>query len=73
MKGFLQESELTERRAFIEPFVKEIIVTSSNVRISNSVPMLYDIYGWSGQRVGVSSHDHTVDCRPGDLGAPRTR
>ena len=31
MKDFLEESELTERRAFIESFVKEIMVIPTNV------------------------------------------
>ncbi len=33
MKDFLEESELTERRAFIESFVKEIIVIPGDALI----------------------------------------
>ena len=39
MKDFLQESELTERRAFIESFVKEIIVIPGDALIRYTVPM----------------------------------
>ena len=43
MKDFLQESELTERRAFIESFVKKIIVTPGDALIRYTVPMPDDI------------------------------
>ena len=39
MKDFLQESELTERRAFIESFVKEIMVIPGDALIRYTVPM----------------------------------
>ena len=39
MKDFLEESELTERRAFIESFVKEIIVIPGDALIRYTVPM----------------------------------
>ena len=39
MKDFLQESELTERRAFIESFVKEIIVIPGDALIRYTIPI----------------------------------
>ena len=36
---FLNESELTERRAFIESFVKEIVVMPGNAVVCYSIPM----------------------------------
>ena len=39
MKDFLEESELTERRTFIESFVKEIMVIPGNALIRYTVPM----------------------------------
>ena len=36
---FLNESELTERRAFIESFVKEIVVMPGNAVVRYSIPM----------------------------------
>ena len=39
MKDFLEESELTERRAFIESFVKEIMVIPGDALIRYTVPM----------------------------------
>ena len=38
MSRFLQKSELTERRAFIETFVKEIELLPDNTVVSYSVP-----------------------------------
>lgn len=38
MRDFLQESDLTERRAFIEPFVKEIMVVPGDALIRYTVP-----------------------------------
>ena len=40
MKDFLQDSELTERRAFIESFVNEIIVIPGDALIRFTVPTL---------------------------------
>ena len=40
MKDFLQESELTERRAFIESFVKEIIVIPATLSYAIPSPFL---------------------------------
>ena len=39
MSEFLNESELTERRAFIETFVKEIVVMPDNALMRYTVPM----------------------------------
>ena len=36
---FLNESEMTERRAFVETFVKEIVVTPGNALIRYTIPM----------------------------------
>ena len=44
MKDFLQESELTERRSFIESFVKEIIVIPGDALIRYTVPMPDDSF-----------------------------
>ena len=42
LSRFLKKSELTERRAFIESFVKEIVVTPDNALLRYSVPMPED-------------------------------
>ena len=39
MSEFLKESELTERRAFIETFVKEIVVMPGDALLQNTIPM----------------------------------
>ena len=39
MSEFLKESELTERRAFIETFVKEIVVVPGNALMRYTIPM----------------------------------
>ena len=39
MRDFLNESELTERRTFIESFVKDIVVTPDNVLLRYTVPL----------------------------------
>ena len=39
MSEFLKESELTERRAFIETFVKEIVVMSGDALLRYTIPM----------------------------------
>ena len=40
MKDFLNESELTERRAFIQSFVKEIIVMPGDALLATPSPFL---------------------------------
>ena len=42
MSEFLKESELTERRAFIESFVKEIVVMPDNALLRYTIPMPQD-------------------------------
>ena len=42
MSEFLKESELTERRAFIETFVKEIVVTPGSALMRYTIPMTDD-------------------------------
>ena len=42
MRDFLSESELTERRAFIQSFVKEIVVMPGNAQIRYAIPMPND-------------------------------
>ena len=42
MSVFLNESELTERRAFIESFVKEIVVMPGNALLRYTIPMPQD-------------------------------
>ena len=39
MDDFLDRSELTERRAFIESFVREIVVMPGKVRLRYTGPM----------------------------------
>ena len=39
MRNFLNESELTERRAFIESFVKEIIVMPGDALMRYTIPI----------------------------------
>ena len=39
MKDFLNESELTERRAFIQSFVKEIIVVPGDALLRYTIPI----------------------------------
>ncbi len=42
MSNFLRESELTERRSFIESFVKEIVVMPDNAVVRYTIPMPED-------------------------------
>ena len=42
MRRFLKKSDLTERRTFIESFVKEIVVTPDNALMRYTVPMPED-------------------------------
>ena len=57
MKDFLQESELTERRAFIESFVKEIIVIPGDALIRYTVPMPNDssLTGQATEKVALDA------------------
>ena len=42
MGEFLKQSDMTERRAFIETFVKEIVVMPGNAQIRYTIPMPHD-------------------------------
>ena len=67
MKDFLQESELTERRAFITSFVKEIMVIPGDALIRYTVPMPGDSFlsGRVTERVALEdSVLTTVHVRP---------
>ena len=52
---FLNESELTERRAFIESFVKEIVVGPGEARVRYTIPMPQDsrIAGMDAEEVAI--------------------
>ena len=56
MKDFLNESELTERRAFIQSFIKEIIVVPGDALLRYTVPMPDDslIPGRSAEKVALN-------------------
>ena len=55
MSGFVNESEMTERRAFIETFVKEIVVMPGSARLRYNIPMPDDslIPGRSGEEMAL--------------------
>ena len=55
MSVFLNESELTERRAFIESFVKEIVVQPGNALVRYTIPMPEDspIGGMDAEEVAL--------------------
>ncbi len=57
MRDFLEESELTERRAFLESFVKEIVVMPGDALIRYTVPMPEDslIPGGVTEKVALKS------------------
>ena len=57
MKDFQQESELTERRDFIESFVKEIIVVPGDALTRYTVPMPDDSFleGRATEKVALDS------------------
>ena len=56
MSEFLKESELTERRAFIESFVNEIVVMPGNALMRYSIPMPEDapIGGTDAQEMALN-------------------
>ena len=56
MSEFLKESELTERRAFIETFVKEIVVVPGNALMRYTIPMPDDsqIPGRSAEEMALN-------------------
>ena len=55
MRDFLNESELTERRAFIKSFVKEIVVMPDDALLRYTVPMPDDslIPGRAAEKVAL--------------------
>ena len=55
MKDFLKESELTERRAFIQSFIKEIVVVPGDALLRYTVPMPDDslIPGRAAEKVAL--------------------
>ena len=56
MRDFLNESELTERRAFIESFVKEIVVIPGDAVVRYSIPTPEDsrIPGRDAEKVALN-------------------
>ncbi|MDD9994760.1 MAG: hypothetical protein OXS35_03310, partial [Dehalococcoidia bacterium] len=73
---FLKESELTERRAFIESFVKEIVVMPGNALLRYSIPMPEDapIGGRDAEEVALhapvpSTVKSGGQCSPAGAGA----
>ena len=56
MRDFLNESELTERRAFIESFVKEVVVMPGDALLRYTVPMPDDslIPGRATEKVALN-------------------
>ena len=79
MKDFLQESELTERRSFIESFVKEIIVIPGDALIRYTVPMPDDSFlaGRATEKVALDAsvlstvHVSPPACTPRNFGTWR--
>ena len=70
MNRFLRKSELTERRAFIETFVREIELLPDNAVVRYTVPMPDDslIPGKKAQEIPLNgSVVSTVDVSPPDL------
>ena len=55
MSEFLRESEMTERRAFVETFVKEIVVMPGSALLRYTIPMPDDslIPGRSGEEMAL--------------------
>ena len=53
MSRFFKKSGLTERRTFIESFVKETVVTSDNALMRGTVPMPEDslVPGMSAEKM----------------------
>ena len=74
MRDFLAESELTERRAFIESFVKEIVVTPDNALMRYTVPMPEDslIPGGATEKVALNGAV-LPSVKSGGAGGTRTR
>ena len=70
MRDFLNESELTERRAFIKSFVKEIVVMPDDALLRYTIPMPDDslIPGKAAEKVALpgpvlsTMHDGGPEC-----------
>ena len=73
MRDFLNESELTERRAFIESFVKEIVVMPGDALLRYTVPMPDDslIPGRATEKVALNGSVLST-VHDGGLGGTRT-
>ncbi len=56
MSRFFKKSGLTERRTFIESFVKETVVTSDNALMRGTVPMPEDslVPGMSAEKMALN-------------------
>ena len=73
MSEFLNESELTERRAFIESFVKEIVVRPGNAVVRYSIPMPQDSRIPGGVAEEVALHGPVLSTvKYGGAGGDRT-
>ena len=73
MSEFLNESELTERRAFIESFVKEIVVRPGNAVVRYSIPMPQDGQIPGGVAEEVALHGPVLSTvKYGGAGGDRT-
>ena len=75
MNRFLQKSELTERRAFIETFVREIELLPDNAVVRYTVPMPDDslIPGKKAQEIPLNgSVVSSVKVSPPNLTVDRT-
>ena len=73
MSEFLNESELTERRAFIESFVKEIVVRPGNAVVRYSIPMPQDSQIPEGVAEEVALHGPVLSTvKYGGAGGDRT-
>ena len=68
MKDFLQESELTERRAFIKSFVKEIIIIPGDALIRYTMTLPDDSF-LAGRVTEKMALDDSV-LSPGQVSPP---
>ena len=70
MSEFLNESELTERRAFIETFVKEIVVMPGDALLRYTIPISQStteapilVGGWAWSRLRAGSFSYCTNLR----------
>ena len=74
MSRFLKKSELTERRVFIESFVKEILVTPDNALMRYTVPMPEDSLAPGMNAEDMALNGSVLSTVPvGGAGGTRTR